>query len=421
VNKPNADIEIIRKYFNGELSPADQYKLEKRALDDPFLQDAMDGFELFNVQQKNINKLENRLANRINKKEKVITIWGFRQWSVAASLIFGIAAFSIYFNQTPENKTIAVSEIQKQELFPKSVKILEDTITKTDDITLSDLTENSLSIVQNDTPTALSSKEFSPAEEITLEAKAVTNTDILKDSVTINQINVTAYNEQKKLDVNSLVNKYSATEVAKTEAKSVLFNNALGLANYKIDSQNIKQIVGKVIAIEGGVTLPGVQISNPIKGDVVITDARGEFKITASDKDEITAKYVGFITETIAINKNDSLIIALKVDQKSLSEVVASDYGNQQNSTQIIASPEGGWKEFRKYLDRNSTLINGQKGKVIVQFIIQPDGKLSNIIIQKSFNTIADNKAIQLIKNYKTWFGSADKIAQKVEVTVRFK
>ena len=71
-------------------------------------------------------------------------------------------------------------------------------------------------------------------------------------------------------------------------------------------------------------------------------------------------------------------------------------------------------------MDENATLINNERGKVVVQFIIQPDGKLSNFLIQKSYNTSANNKALQLIKDYGVWFGSADGKAQKAKVTVRF-
>ena len=39
------DILQIRKYLNGELDAAAMHELERRALDDPFLADAIEGFE----------------------------------------------------------------------------------------------------------------------------------------------------------------------------------------------------------------------------------------------------------------------------------------------------------------------------------------------------------------------------------------
>lgn len=420
MNKPNADIELIRKYFNGELSPVDQFELEKRALDDAFLQDAMDGFEASNIKQSDLIDLENRLAQRLEKKEKIIAIWGFKQWSIAASLIFGIAAISIYFNQTPENETIAVSELQKKERLPNSVKILEDTIVQNDQNGVIGLLENSQPIVQSDVPTSAQAKEFSPAEEITIQS-LLNSAPATKDTtIALNEVTVTGYASQKKMDITGSVTKFNAEEAAKLKTESALAGRVSGTSTVRIRGKSTEQIIGKVFSNEDGSPLPGVQITNTKNGEVVTTNTNGEFKIEAQDKDELKATYIGFLTETIAVNKRDSLNISLQADQKSLSEVVVVGYGTKKPS-KLLASPKGGWKEFRKYLDENAILESRQKGKVLVQFIIQPDGKLSNFIIQKSLNSTADNRAVQIIKNYPTWFGSADGEAQKVKVAIRFK
>ena len=42
INYSAADIE---KYWKGQLSAADQHAMEKAALEDPFLADAMEGYE----------------------------------------------------------------------------------------------------------------------------------------------------------------------------------------------------------------------------------------------------------------------------------------------------------------------------------------------------------------------------------------
>ena len=39
------DILQIRKYLNGELNTRAMHELERRALDDPFLADSLEGFE----------------------------------------------------------------------------------------------------------------------------------------------------------------------------------------------------------------------------------------------------------------------------------------------------------------------------------------------------------------------------------------
>ncbi|MBU0697343.1 MAG: hypothetical protein KKE39_12595 [Bacteroidetes bacterium] len=75
--KRQNDIEIIRQYYNGELSPAAQQELEERALDDPFLQDAMMGIEEFGLSSDVVDELDQRLDDRLNKrKNKILGLLG---------------------------------------------------------------------------------------------------------------------------------------------------------------------------------------------------------------------------------------------------------------------------------------------------------------------------------------------------------
>lgn len=67
----NYNIIRIQRYLQGELSPEEMYELERQALDDPFLNDAIEGYRL----QKEINHgklslLQQRLAQRIEGQRK---------------------------------------------------------------------------------------------------------------------------------------------------------------------------------------------------------------------------------------------------------------------------------------------------------------------------------------------------------------
>ena len=126
-------------------------------------------------------------------------------------------------------------------------------------------------------------------------------------------------------------------------------------------------------------------------------------------------------TKKIIIGGNDTLKIALTQDKSALSEVVVVGYGSLNKSQNIIAGPKKGWTDFRKYLDEQAKLPNNKYGNVQLEFVIQADGKLTDFKILKSFNAVADEKAINLIKDYPGgWNGSADHIPQKANVTVKF-
>ena len=56
----------IRRYLSGKMSREEMYQLEKAALDDPFLADAIEGFEKhadINVSA-DLNELKQRLAEK---------------------------------------------------------------------------------------------------------------------------------------------------------------------------------------------------------------------------------------------------------------------------------------------------------------------------------------------------------------------
>ncbi|WP_066758559.1 tetratricopeptide repeat protein [Crocinitomix algicola] len=44
-NREHIDIELLRKYYGNELNSTERHRIEKEALSDPFLADAMEGFE----------------------------------------------------------------------------------------------------------------------------------------------------------------------------------------------------------------------------------------------------------------------------------------------------------------------------------------------------------------------------------------
>lgn len=414
MNKQNTDIELIRQYFNGELTPAAKHHLEKKALEDPLLQEAMNGFETFKVKDKDLEELSLRLAKRLENKEKgAVVNWGLKQLSIAASVIIGIAVISFYFNQTPENKAIAVSELQKKDGYPKSTKIMGDTLIDSDENLIADLV-NSPAIVQNDANPSAQAKQYSPADEITIEPMVQMSANVTADTLSLDELNVIGYAAQNKRDL--LASNLNAK--MKTENNSAL---AFRIASAGADLK-IKRVSGKITDITDGSVLPGVQIINQQNGEVTVSNVKGEFEILASEKADLTISYLGFLSETIAVNKKDSTLnISLKPNLSALSEIVAVGYGDAKKSEEIFAGPKDGWRAFRKYLDANAQLNNGETGRVVVEFVILKTGQLSDFNIQKGLSNNANNKALELIKGYTSWHGAADGRAQKIKVVVRFK
>jgi len=121
INYSAADIE---KYHRGELSPAAMHAMERAALDDPFLADAMEGYMVAggknSMTKDDIPELKQRLAERIAEKDTKPVI-GFAWWKVAAIvfLLLGGAWFYIALNSKEKTDSIAQTQ-QKNENQPSS-------------------------------------------------------------------------------------------------------------------------------------------------------------------------------------------------------------------------------------------------------------------------------------------------------------
>lgn len=84
----NYPIIRIQQYLNGELSEAEMYQLEREALDDPLLQDAIDGYRMQQgVSHRRLSLLQQRLADRIagQAKERNAFFFGWQRLGIAAT------------------------------------------------------------------------------------------------------------------------------------------------------------------------------------------------------------------------------------------------------------------------------------------------------------------------------------------------
>jgi hypothetical protein len=99
-NKRN-DISQINKYLQDKLDAKAMHQLERDAQDDPFLMDALEGYEAAGkTQGGDLIYLKEQLANRINpKKERSILLW--RILPIAACILVMIGVGRMFFSDKP--------------------------------------------------------------------------------------------------------------------------------------------------------------------------------------------------------------------------------------------------------------------------------------------------------------------------------
>lgn len=93
-----ADIE---RYHSGQLSAAEMHAMEKAALDDPFLADALEGYTFTNKPAADLSALQQKLQLRIEKDEKRKGVFFMNKpWMRVAALFILIAGIGLLALQT---------------------------------------------------------------------------------------------------------------------------------------------------------------------------------------------------------------------------------------------------------------------------------------------------------------------------------
>lgn len=124
-------------------------------------------------------------------------------------------------------------------------------------------------------------------------------------------------------------------------------------------AQNIT-VAGSVT--DAGGPLPGVSVKIKRSNTGVITSTEGTYKIQAAQNDSLVFTYIGYTTQTIAVNNRTTINVVLQAEAESLNEVVVIGYGTARKSdlTGSVASVKA-----EKLLDRPVTNITqALQGKV---------------------------------------------------------
>lgn len=108
------NISQITDYLKGKLDARAMYKLERNAQDDPFLMDAVEGFETIGQDQgANLLELQTRLAERVaDKKDRSILLW--RILPIAACLLIAIGGYWLFVPQSKQTLVDNIVRIKHQ-------------------------------------------------------------------------------------------------------------------------------------------------------------------------------------------------------------------------------------------------------------------------------------------------------------------
>ncbi|MBT1705572.1 energy transducer TonB [Chryseosolibacter indicus] len=429
----NNDIE---KYLRGELSPAEMHALEKKALQDPFLAEALEGAQ--HVGHENFSLDLELIQKSVHEKTKkkglrIISLTGWSLYTgVAAGLLLLVAssfAILIMIKQQNEGRGIATPN--------KTPGLTENTEAK------KGLRSDSL-IAQNKPSASKTLGIEIPKSSRIQQAPPKEKSSNTNASPTLPVINE-EYAQDRELEIEVeaelqeppiIVDERARADEGdkNTKKKALAFSKKSSPAT-TLPPGNERIVHGKVIHEGDGQFLPGVNVI--VKGTTkgAVSDVNGDFQIPVSDTEKtLVFNFIGLTTQEINIENNTSLNVVMKDDITALSEVVVTGYatnstGEAEREVYEMAFPEGGRRAFNKYLETNLQYPevakqNKIEGRVTVQFTVKQDGTLSDFKVIKGIGYGCDEELIRLIQQGPAWNPSKrnnERVTEKVKVRLRFK
>ena len=186
---------------------------------------------------------------------------------------------------------------------------------------------------------------------------------------------------------------------------------------YDKDEDKSTPIVGAVILVEG-------------KKKGTVTDREGKFQIEVSMGDEITASYIGYESKTIGVSKLYSE--SSKSNEYYIGLHKEAEADNSEKVYDVVEQmPEfsSGHTALFEYLSKSirypeEARKNSIQGRVIVTFVVEKDGSVSNAHVVKSVDPLLDAEALRIINVMPQWTpgkqgGEPVRVKYTVPVTFR--
>lgn len=463
-NIPQFSAADIEKYHQGQLSPKERHAIEKAALDDPFLADALEGYAVAGVDAvTDLADLTKRLAERTTTA-KVIPLGtgrrdSFRILRAAAVIVFiagaGLLVYQFGFNKKNDN----IAEVKKTA--PEKIKpAVADTntpATTTDNSTLTtEPVVNPTTITTTPAKGVIGGAENNKPRKATTTPQPVT-TEVAPVASTTPVINQPAKTlakedaiasgkiaEDKNVAKDELKKRSAGADakqekevLAKRQQENTEQTNRAVTTNRNAEAQNRYQ---QANIFRGRVTdadnngVPFANVTNAQDNNAgTYTDAKGFFNLTSPDTMlNVEVRSIGFENSQVQLrNSIPNNQVVLQDDRRSLSEVVVSTQkpnaaarSNTNNIKMEEPEPADGWEKYDSYLANNLKApedfkpkqSNTPLGAVEVSFEVDKNGEPTNFKIEKSLCTTCDKEAIRLIKEGPKWKRKAKKGRTTVKI-----
>ncbi|MBL7703021.1 MAG: carboxypeptidase-like regulatory domain-containing protein [Ferruginibacter sp.] len=415
----------IEQYLAGNLSAQQMHAMEKAALDDPFLAEAMEGYEA--LQNKEWNNHLVSLREEIKSKGTVAKIIPLHKsknnwWKAAAAvLIIGSGAVvAILFNNNKEEGK-PKPEIAQLENIPVDTAItvtvpatsVTQTLNPSASVTPEEKNKLPGSIAQLNEPvkiTVPAGPQLAPVSPATATNKPENDVAAISPAT-------------PSANAGSELSKEMIADKSKAESKQ---NDDLEAAGRKTAAPAKREAVlnnfftAQVVGADN-TPLPFTNISIKKENFGTYADAKGMVRLVSTDSIlQIEVKSVGYQPKTFALRNNQPQTkIILQEDETAYRDKIVIGNGEVAGNSRsrratllkdsvVNVEPSDGWDNYNTYVANNldipeSKLTGNVHGEVEITFDVKSNGTVSNIRVNKSLGAEYDEAAKRLILEGPQW------------------
>jgi len=441
----------IEKYWTGKLSHSEMHAMEKAAMEDPFLADALEGYKNTTTGAADLDTLKERLDKRVIAIAPVVSIKKRYPWlrvAVAIVIIVGIGLFfqQIVFDDKQHSPIAIVNKEEKQKENADTNNNEGNPQAQTAPTTLGnhpnylDIKPDTISTKQN---------QKNPATWNATLSKPDFKTDTLNISSGVFATESKRGEEEKKDTVANSVVATDADGITDKLEKKAFDKKAFDTSKFK--NANAYKLEGVVAPTQAGARNQkfaesplsydyyknsGFTLNNKYSYRVVdaqnnpvpfanvmniddkvgtYTDIRGNFNLVSSDSIlNVQIKSLGYESNNYRLVPSSQFkSLTLKEDYYARRQILDSNRLFVSNiikkDTAELEEPEDGWGNFNTYVANNIQIPETTRKKntlsnVELSFDVDKNGNPTNIKVTKSSQCKeCDEEAKRLLKEGPKW------------------
>ena len=440
-----ADIE---KYWKGKLSAAEMHALEKAAMDDPFLADALEGYTNTTDATSDLDNLGEKLNKRVVAMAPVVALKQKRfTWLRVAAAIIIIAGVGLLVQQLALNNKNERSIVNVEKAKENNADVATNKNQQKSD------TPQTTTSNFSDTSTFKANEKKLDKEKTSIGAFALSVKDTAKNTddrlagdVKIDDSKkdlegksaptvVTAQRKEKSfrekeafgrtaLDSTKPLNQPTGSAAAKSNDAEVLYDLNKNAANFLSNKYNYRVVDAQNNPV------PFANVMNTRDNVGTYTDIRGNFNLISSDSIlNVQIRSLGYnATNYKLVPSTQAGELVLKEDNEARRQILAQNRKVVSSVTRKdsaeLEEPEVGWGNYNTYIANNIQIPDNIRAKntrsdVELSFYIDKAGHPTNIKITKSSQCkVCDEEAKRLLKEGPKWKRKGKKSKTTISIAV---